>query len=95
MFDNSIEDIVAELGKADPAVRPAVFPEIVDENKAKGDLNYVIYSIVKKYIEKHGLKYHRINDFIGGVLTCCQLELYRRMAANYEDAAIDKNGDIE
>lgn len=29
-----------------------------------------------------------------GVLRCCQLELYRRMVAPYEDKKIQENGDV-
>lgn len=95
LFDQHIEKIVEVLGAETLGPRPAVWPPVIDESKAKGDLNYVIYSMVKKYIDTHGLKYHRINDFIGGVLTCCQMELYRRLAEPYETEAIKKNGDVE
>lgn len=86
LFEESINNIVFNLGKIEE--------NIFDEDIAKGDLNYVISSIIKRYIDKHGWRYHRLNDFVGGVLTCCQLELYRRFAAPYEDKAIQKNGDI-
>jgi hypothetical protein len=93
-FDDAINTIVEKLGHVNGPVA-AIAPMPHDPDAAKGDLNYVIYSIVKKYIEYHGLRYHRINDFIGGTLTCCQDELYRRIAGPYEDEAIKKNGDIE
>ena len=90
LFDNHINNIVAALGAATYGPAPTI-----DENKAKGDLNYVIYSIVKKYIETQGLKYHRINDFICGTLTHAQHELLRRISDTYENEAIKRNGDIE
>ena len=67
----------------------------VEENDAKGELNYIIFSIIKRYIDEKGLRYFRAQDFIGGTLTCCQMELYRRILGPYEDKAIEKNGDVE
>ena len=29
-----------------------------------------------------------------GVLECCKLEFYRRVAAPYEDIKIEENGDV-
>lgn len=88
VYEKSIQSIVKNLGMGER--------EISDQdNSAKGELNYVIYSIVKRYIEEKGLRYFRLNDFVGGVLTCCQLELYRRLASSYEDEAIIKNGDVD
>jgi hypothetical protein len=87
-FEKAIQSIVDELG---------AFPgQGVDHDgdAAKGELNYVIYSIIKRYLEKHGMRYARAQNFIGGVLTCCQFELYRRLLAPYEDNAIFKNGDV-
>jgi hypothetical protein len=92
MFNTEIQSIVDRLGFVKQ--NETGYDDDYDENKAKGDLNYVIYSIVKKYIDQHGLRYHRINDFIGGVLTCCQLELYDKIARPFEDEAIQRNGDV-
>ena len=80
-YEQAIADLV---GKLTP----------LDDNDAKGHLNYVIYSIVKRYLEARGMRYFRAQDFIGGVLSCCQMECYRRLLAPYEDKAIEKNGDV-
>jgi hypothetical protein len=37
--------------------------------------------------------YAEINEVVG-VLECCKLELYRRLAAPYEDTKIKENGDV-
>ena len=66
----------------------------LSDDDAKGHLNYVVYSIVKRYLETRGMRYFRAQDFIGGVLTCCQMECYRRLLGPYEDQAIAKNGDV-
>ena len=59
-----------------------------------GELNYVISCLVDQYlISKGGLRYININEVIG-VLECSKLELYRRVAAPYEDAKRDESGDV-
>lgn len=55
-----------------------------------GQLNYVITRILK---EAYPLKYFNINRAVG-VLECCKLEYYRRVAAPYEDTKIEQNGDV-
>ncbi len=58
-----------------------------------GDLNYLISTVVDEYIVREGLGYASINAAIG-VLECAKLELYRRIAAPYEDKKIEQNGDV-
>jgi hypothetical protein len=58
-----------------------------------GELNYIITSIIHKWIEKQGLKYTNLNAAIG-VLDCAKMELYRMIAAPYEDKKIIENGCI-
>lgn len=61
---------------------------------APGDLNFQITSLVDDYINAHGgVSYTVINEAIG-VLECAKLELYRRIAAPYEDEKIVQNGDV-
>ena len=55
-----------------------------------GELNYIITRILK---EAYPLRYFNINRAIG-VLECCKLEYYRRVAAPYEDTKIEQNGDV-
>jgi hypothetical protein len=59
-----------------------------------GELNYVFTVIVQNYLRDKGLNYQNINDCIG-VLEGSKLELYRRIAAPYEDIKIDENGDVK
>lgn len=65
----------------------------LDENDAKGTLNYTFYSILKRYVTARGLKYYRLNDLMG-VMECCKLEFYRKVIAFYENSCIEKNGDV-
>ncbi len=59
-----------------------------------GELNYLISRIVDKYLQsKGGLQYTNLNEVIG-VLECAKLELYRRLAAPYEDSKMDESGDV-
>jgi hypothetical protein len=58
-----------------------------------GELNYILTKLVDYYISTHGKTYSTINEAIG-VLECAKLELYRRIAAPYEDAKIQQNGDV-
>lgn len=59
-----------------------------------GELNYKISTLVDQYISGHGgVNYGNINAVLG-VLTAVQLELYRRLAAPYEDKKMAENGDV-
>ena len=55
-----------------------------------GELNYIITRILK---ETYPLRYFNLNRAVG-VLECCKLEFYRRVAAPYEDTKIEQNGDV-
>jgi hypothetical protein len=59
----------------------------------RGRLNYFISSVAQGLIEANGVSYSFLNDFIG-VLECVKLELYRRVAAPYEDEKMGQNGDV-
>ena len=69
---------------------------IVDQqanrNKA-GCLNYIFSCLLKAHIDSLGMSYVVINEAIG-VFECCKLELYRRLAADYEDQKCIQNGDV-
>jgi hypothetical protein len=56
-----------------------------------GELNYVMTKLCHQYIQKKGLCYANINEVIGAV-ECMKMELYRMIAAPYEEEKIDKNG---
>jgi hypothetical protein len=58
-----------------------------------GELNYLLTEICLIYLKDKELRYKFINDVIGA-LEGCKQEFYRRMAADYEDKAITKNGDV-
>jgi hypothetical protein len=59
-----------------------------------GELNYAITRLVDDYlILKGGIRYGHVNEVIGA-LECAKLELYRRIAAPYEDKKLDETGDV-
>lgn len=62
--------------------------------ESPGELNYVISRAVDDYLARRGaLRYAGLNEAIG-VLECAKLELYRRVAAPYEDGKRAETGDV-
>lgn len=58
-----------------------------------GELNYCLTMKCLQYLNNEPLSYQAINDVIGA-LEGAKLELYRRMAAPYENEKIAQNGDV-
>jgi hypothetical protein len=59
-----------------------------------GELNFAITVLVDTYLkDKGGLRYAHLNEVIGA-MDCAKLELYRRVAAPYEDKKIAESGDV-
>lgn len=58
-----------------------------------GQLNYTITKLIHLYLMGLGVKYARINEVIG-VLECAKLELYRMVAAPYEENKRQTNGSV-
>ena len=62
--------------------------------ESAGELNYAITRIVDDYLAaRGGVRYAHLNEVIGA-LECAKLELYRRVAAPYEDAKREETGDV-
>jgi hypothetical protein len=79
-------------------------PYITDEARSRldkggkpstaGELNYAITRLVDDYlIFRGGIRYTHLNEVVGA-LECAKLELYRRVAAPYEDQKINETGDV-
>lgn len=60
--------------------------------KTPGDLNYAMTRLFNAYLYAHGVSYTTINAIVGAI-ECTKLEIYRRLAAPYEDAKLSDNGD--
>lgn len=58
-----------------------------------GELNYVLTKICDRYLQVKNPSYAVINEIVG-VLECAKQELYRRVAAPYEDEKKKLNGDV-
>lgn len=61
--------------------------------KNAGDLNFVVTCFIDNYLVERGVRYANINKMIGA-LECCKLELYRMLAAPYEDVKANENGGV-
>lgn len=59
-------------------------------NSMAGNLNYVFTRLINRVYSTP--RYDDINEAVG-VLECCKQELYRRVAAPYEDQKRFDNGD--
>lgn len=78
-------------------------PYIPNEDRARaefepmttGELNYAVTKVIDGWFRRRpeGLRYDTINAAIG-VLECAKQELYRRLAAPYEDEKCAENGDV-
>lgn len=73
--------------------RRATLCEDVNGPQNAGELNYLISELINRVIAQRGKNYALINEIIGA-LECAKLELYRRVAAPYEDTKIAENGDV-
>lgn len=63
-----------------------------------GELNYALTRMVDAYLRGQArdagrVRYAHLNEAIG-VLECAKLELYRRVAAPYEDQKQAESGDV-
>lgn len=68
----------------------------MDEGRAPtkgGELNYLITKLVDSFLMGKGLSYSSINEAMGA-LECAKLELYRCIAAPYEDHKARENGEV-
>lgn len=79
-----------EQDDRNPILRRDKIPE------TPGELNFAITTLVDDYTGVAGggeVSYSGLNEIIG-VLECVKLELYRRVAAPYEDQKRQENGDV-
>ncbi|MCI0656857.1 MAG: hypothetical protein L0170_07275, partial [Acidobacteria bacterium] len=58
-----------------------------------GDLTFLIYHIIRSYVERKGLRFQVIAEVLGA-LSAADREFYRRVAAPYEDQKLLDNGDV-
>jgi len=73
--------------------RAVIGPPDMGGIDSPGSLNFTITKLVHEYICDKGLNYRTINEAIG-ILECAKLELYRMVAAKYEDKKRIENGPV-
>ena len=61
--------------------------------KKPGELNYLMSQLIKSFIVENGLSYTSLNVVIG-VLHCLSMEVYRKLAAPYEDEKEIEHGSV-
>lgn len=78
-----------------PYIPPQDRPNVINEHEyfSPGKLNFFISDAIDTYIHAKGLNYDTLNTVVG-VLECAKLELYRRVAAPYEDKKKEENGEV-
>jgi hypothetical protein len=58
-----------------------------------GDLTYQMQQLLKKYLERHGLRYQQIAECLGA-LEGAKLDFIERVVKSYEDKKREENGDV-
>lgn len=76
-----------------PEDRDAFEPKLERRITAPDQLNFSVTRLIDDYLSNNRLDYQTLNDVIG-VLECVKLEVYRRIAAPYEDQKLALNGDV-
>jgi hypothetical protein len=67
-------------------------PHSVREALTPGELNFQITALCDGYLAGQ-LDYQALNDVVGALVSV-KMEIYRRLAAPYEDQKKDLNGDV-
>jgi hypothetical protein len=76
-----------------PYIDPNVRENVLENGPTNaGELNYMITEVINDYL-KRSFNYQRINDVMGA-LEGAKFEMYRRLAAPYEDKKLKENGDV-
>ena len=63
------------------------------EIETKGDLEYIIFKVMKKYMKNRDFKYSTLHDTTYAAMHCAD-EFRRRYLDQRENEALDTNGDI-
>ena len=82
------------IPQADRDLLNEAIAQLAASIRTAGEANYAITSLVHKLIRRKELCYHTLQDAIG-LLECAKLELYRAVAAPYEDMKRAANGPVD
>ena len=58
------------------------------------ELNFVISTLVDRFIQQHGLSYHTLEEIDWRARGLAQHEFRRRIVGPYEDMKCSQNGDV-
>jgi len=87
VLDDAIENLHHNLAELQ-----LDYPE---DNNHEGNLNYIITRLLMlSYGDSESTRYSNINSAIG-VLECAKLEMYRKVAAPYEEQKEYENGSVD
>ena len=67
--------------------------DLLPEIPTKGELEYCIFKLMKKYMSTRDYRYSNLHDTIYAAAHCAD-EFRRRFLDEREDTAIIKNGDV-
>lgn len=65
----------------------------LDNIETKGDLEYLVFILMKKYMSTREIKYSTLHDCVYATQHCAD-EFRRRFLDIRENKALDENGDI-
>jgi hypothetical protein len=71
-----------------------VLLDSIPELPTKGDLEYLIFTLMKKYMKTRDQRYSTLHDCVYAAMHCAD-EFRRRYLDKREDQARQANGDIE
>ena len=67
--------------------------DLLPEIKTKGDLEYIVFSVMQKFMKTRAFRYSTLHDCVYAVQHCAD-EFGRRFLDKRENEAREKNGDI-
>lgn len=67
--------------------------DLLPEIKTKGDLEYIVFSVMKKFMKTRAFRYSTLHDCVYAVIHTGE-EFKRRYLDKREDDAKKQNGDI-
>jgi hypothetical protein len=70
------------------------FTDLLPEIETKGDLEYLVFRLMKKFMKTREKRYSTLHDCVYAVQHCSD-EFRRLYLDKREDEAMKKNGDIE
>ena len=68
--------------------------DLLPEIKTKGDLEYIVFSVMKKFMKTRAFRYSTLHETVYAVQHCAD-EFRRRFLDKRENEARKTNGDIE